>query len=159
MRSESLLPFFNIRVDLLVEEGQEENGDDALHKELAPVDVPVVVGVHAKGGVVDPDVSHVERVRVVDEGGLEEFGGVEDESGEDDGDDEAEDAPLCGRGVVHGAVVVDRVVDGNVAFEGDGDGHEDGARERDGAHGVQEDGEEANVEIGGEMKARSKKFL
>ena len=49
--------------------------------------------------------------------------------------------------------VVDGVVHGDVPLEGDGDGHEDGGRHGDAEPGVEEVGEEVDVDHGGRVEA------
>ena len=59
--------------------------------------------------------------------GLEELWQGDEDGGEHDGDEELEDARPRGLGVVHCPVVVDRVVDGDVALKRNRHRLEDGA--------------------------------
>ena len=88
----------------------------------------VLVDVLPERCVVDCGLRGVcEWIRLGVDPGLEELWRGDEDGAEEDGDEELEDARPRGLRVVHRAVVVDRVVDGHVTLERDGDGHEDGA--------------------------------
>ena len=144
----------NSLVDLRVQVDEHDEGDDAQDDQTAPVEVGGVerrraeVSGHEDGlvGAGDRLVGGRVDVVVVLHLGLEEPRRGEEDGQEGDGGDVLDDALRQRVRLVHGLAVVERVVDGDEALQGDRHSEEDGRRDGDLVERVQEVREQDNVQ-------------